>query len=76
MSHFYPENYNFKKKNPSRKAKEYDIFLVPPRNILLYTVIRVYQSFFLNLRFYPLYGWSENIENALKHEIFKMIIES
>ena len=24
----------------------------------------------------PMYGGSENIENALKHEIFKMIIES
>ena len=76
MSHFYPENYNFQKKNPSWRVKEYDFFLSSPRNVLLYTLIQIITFIFLNFEILlPVQG-SENIENALKYEIFQMMVES
>ena len=64
------------KKNPSWRVKEYDFFLSSPRNVLLYTLIQIITFIFLNFEILLPVRGSENIENALKYEIFQMMVES
>ena len=58
-----------------RGGKEYEFLVYPHKNVLLYSMIRSVIFFCKFLRFYPLYGESENVENVKKTRIFKIMVE-
>ena len=52
------------------------LMVYPPRNVLLYSLIRSIIFILQTFEILPPVRGSENIENAIKYEIFKMRVES
>ena len=57
---------------PIGGGKEYEFLVYPHKKVPLYSIIWSIIFFCKLLRFYPLYGGSENVENVKKTEFSKL----